>query len=163
MFDLIRNYNYKYLLKKGGQCIFDGKIAKCVCKENYTGNLCDVENPIKLTAPNRQTKYDFTSCDDLRCANGGTCKQIESNEVKCFCRRKYAGKFCQKKVFSQFKSYFTYGEECSDNENSLCDFTKGLICNNEKSSCNCPLKLDKYKCDCPIDKFWNGFSCGLFN
>ena len=149
--------------KKGGQCVSDGATDRCICKQNFTGHLCDVESSLMFTGVNRQSKYNFTSCDRIRCANGGTCKQIDQNEVKCFCRRKYAGKFCQKKVFVQLKSYSTYGDDCSDNESSLCDFTKGLICNKEKNNCNCPLKLEKNKCDCSSDKFWNGFSCGLFN
>ncbi len=149
---------------KGGQCISDGATDRCVCKQDYIGHLCDVKNLINATVKNHLSKHNFSSCNEARCANGGACKQVGPNEAECVCPKNFAGKYCQKKeLVQQLKSYNTYGEECSNTESSSCDFTKGLICNNEKSNCNCPLKLDKNKCDCPIDKFWNGFSCGVYN
>lgn len=67
-----------------GVCAQVGRTSSiCVCSNNYTGSLCEYENP----------------CSSQPCQNGAICSLAGVNSqnilYRCICRRGFAGNNCQ--------------------------------------------------------------------
>ena len=42
----------------------------------------------------------LTACDEVKCLNGGTCKNIDEKRVECICQEDFFGQYCQtRKLF----------------------------------------------------------------
>lgn len=52
----------------------------CLCKEGYTGHLCDEERG---------------PCDSVPCLNGGTCSESDHSLFSCNCTIDFVGKHCE--------------------------------------------------------------------
>jgi hypothetical protein len=59
--------------------------------------------------------------------------------------------------------YATYGSFGCSTWSRPCDHTLGLYCTNALTEqCACPNAYGANYCDCPITKYWNGVTCGMF-
>ncbi len=62
-----------------GSCVVSNlNTASCKCSSNYTGNICQYNNP----------------CVSNPCLNFGICKSI-NNQFTCQCNNNFTGSFCQ--------------------------------------------------------------------
>ncbi|KAF6351119.1 delta like non-canonical Notch ligand 1 [Rhinolophus ferrumequinum] len=55
---------------------------QCICDDGWDGNLCDI---------------DIRACTSTRCANNGTCVNLDNGHYECSCIPGFSGKDCQKK------------------------------------------------------------------
>ncbi len=89
--------------QNGGVCSTAGSQI-CTCSNGFTGRFCES----LLRRYNIHIKKNFSrislilatgSCNQIRCANGGSCVEnvprISTTVAYCVCKNGYTGKFCE--------------------------------------------------------------------
>ena len=66
--------------KNGGTCFFEDDSFRCICKEEFVGETCELEN----------------RCVEGACVNGGTCVQdMDFGNIVCKCPKGFGGGNCE--------------------------------------------------------------------
>ncbi|XP_050300407.1 sushi, von Willebrand factor type A, EGF and pentraxin domain-containing protein 1-like [Anthonomus grandis grandis] len=103
--------------QNNGTCITNSSGYSCTCAEGYFGRQC--ENVLEK---------DLEIPCNLKCENGGTCLNIEENELVCVCPPGFYGDLCQQKMKFCDNLVCENNSTCTETSSSfICACAKGFM------------------------------------
>lgn len=120
----------------GGSCIIKSDGMKCSCPAKFNGDKCE-------------------HCENLKCKNGGVCRQTVRGSPICDCADGFQGKSCE---LNMCDNYCKNGGSCVLNHSGpKCDCPRGFEGDHCEFSCSdyclnggtCDMHMDNLLCKCP--------------